>query len=593
MRKLAPLLGIVLAWIAPGGGARGQSPAPASSRAATPAAAAADAPSRPPPRGQLSKFRLERSEVYPGTVRDYWVYVPAEYDAKKAACLWVFTDGEGYAKPDGQWQAPQVFDELIARREMPVTIGLFVNHGYTPTLDPKHHHRFNRSFEYDELGDRYARFLLGEVIPEVEKNWNVSRDPACRGIGGASSGAIAAFSAAWERPESFSRVFSTIGTYVNQREGDQYPALVRKTEAKPLRIFLHDGTRDQNGWGGSWWLANVGMLSALSYAGYEVNHLWDDGEHNARGGVRALPDALRWLWRDFPARPRAGVGSRQPVAEWLDPAEPWVLVSEGHKFTEGPSVNRKGEVFFTDIPNNRIYKVDLDGKVSLFAEGTDGANGLRFGIDGRLYACANGKQQLKAYDAAGKATVVAEAIGSNDIDIDRRGHMYVSDLDGKKLWHVAPDGTRTPYDPKIAAPNGVALSADQQYLFVADSQGRFVHSFQIQDDGSLKFGQPWCRLHLAPDATSSGADGLAVDRLGQLWVTSRAGLQICDTMGRPVGIVPKPAASRDKWLANVVFGGPKLDTLYVTIGDKVWKRKTKTAGVLSIDPPIETPRPRL
>ncbi len=252
------------------------------------------------PKGEVTKYSWT-SQIFPGTVRDYWVYVPKQYDPAKAACVMVFQDGAGYVNPEGNWRVPVVFDNLIHKKEMPVTIGIFINPGVVPAASDNALGRFNRSFEYDGLGDRYVRFLLEEILPEVGKKHNLAKDGNSRAIAGSSSGAICAFTAAWERPEEFSRVFSTIGTYVGLRGGNDYPTLIRKTEAKPIRVFLQDGSNDNNGYGGNWFLANQEMLSAFEFSGYDVKNVWGDGAHNSKHGGAILPDALRWLWRDYPA----------------------------------------------------------------------------------------------------------------------------------------------------------------------------------------------------------------------------------------------------------------------------------------------------
>lgn len=206
------------------------------------------------PRGEVTQHTW-MSKIFSGTVRDYWVYVPKQYDASKQACVMVFQDGGGYVNEKGQWRVPIVFDNLIHRKEMPVTIGIFINPGVVPGLTTNALPRFNRSFEYDGLGDQYARFLLEEILPEVGKRYHLTTNAAGRAIAGASSGAICAFTAAWERPDAFSKVFSTIGTYVGLRGGNNYPTLIRKMEPKPIRIFLQDGTGELNIYGGNWWLA--------------------------------------------------------------------------------------------------------------------------------------------------------------------------------------------------------------------------------------------------------------------------------------------------------------------------------------------------
>jgi gluconolactonase len=540
--------------------------------------------------GKVTPHVFATSKIFPGTTRDYWVYVPAGYDPAHRPCLLVLQDGAGVVKADGNWRAPTVMDNLIAAREMPMTIGLFVAPGVVPPIKPGALPRFNRSYEYDGLGPNYVRFLLEELIPEVEKTYPLSPDPECRAIGGASSGAIAAFTAAWERPDAFRRVYSAIGTYVGLRGGDAYPILIRKSEPRPLRIFLQDGSADQNIYGGNWWLANQGMLSALEFAGYEVNHQWGDGGHNHKQGGSIFPAALRWLWKDFGKPIAVGTGSRQPVMEVLIPGEGWQLVGEGYQFTEGPAANPAGELFFSDGKAGRIYKVGSDGKPSVFVGRAPGANGLMFGPDGRLYAALTALKRLVAYDGAGKETLIAEGIAGNDLAVAHDGSVYVTDLATKQLWLVSPHHDKRVVDTGITLPNGVVLTPDQSLLLVADTRGRFVYSFQIQPDGTLAAKQPYCHLHVPDTELDSGADGMAVDTQGRLYVATHLGIQICDQAGRVIGIINRPTARR---ISNIEFGGPGASDLFVTAGDKVFRRKTRAVGVQSGQAPITPPAPKL
>jgi len=250
------------------------------------------------PKGKLEKFAWKASKIFPGTERDYWVYVPAQYDAAKPAAVMVFQDGWGYANPDGGFRAPVVFDNLIARKEMPVTIGVFINPGSVPPAESGQKARGNRSYEYDSLGDRYTRFLLEELLPEVGKRWNLTKDPARRAAAGISSGGICAFTVAWERPDEFGKVLSQVGSFTNIRGGNVYPSLIRKTERRPIRVFLQDGANDLDNLHGSWPLANQEMAAALKSMGYDHKLEFGDGGHNGKHGAAILPDSLRWLWRD-------------------------------------------------------------------------------------------------------------------------------------------------------------------------------------------------------------------------------------------------------------------------------------------------------
>ena len=252
------------------------------------------------PRGEVTKFHWATSQVYPGTQRDYWLYVPKQYDETQPACLMVFQDGERYIAPPNN--LPVVFDNLIHKGEMPITIGLFVNSGDKGDGMPIYGGQDNRSYEYDSLGDRYARFLIEELLPEVQKSYKITDDPAGRAIGGMSSGAICAFTVAWERPDAFRKVVSLCGSFTDIRGGHEYPTLIRKTEPKPLRVFLQSGTQDLNIIFGNWPLANQEMAAALAYRDYDYQFVFGEGGHSGKHGAAIFPDVLRWLWRDWPRK---------------------------------------------------------------------------------------------------------------------------------------------------------------------------------------------------------------------------------------------------------------------------------------------------
>jgi enterochelin esterase-like enzyme len=247
------------------------------------------------PEGKLTQMPKWTSKIFEGTTRDWWVYVPAQYKAETPACVMIFQDGQ-----NAKNYTPVIFDNLIAKGEMPVTIGIFLAPGTRADGKP------NRSFEYDTLSDQYARFLLEEILPEVGKTYKLRQDAASRAIAGLSSGGICAFTAAWERPNEFSKVLSWIGSFTNiasgpsKREGGHnYPALIRKTPKKPIRVFLQDGANDLDNAHGNWPLANQQMAKALAFAGYDFKFVWGDGFHSGRHGIAIMPDSLRWLWRDY------------------------------------------------------------------------------------------------------------------------------------------------------------------------------------------------------------------------------------------------------------------------------------------------------
>ena len=545
------------------------------------------------PQGKVTQHAWSSSKAYPGTTRDYWVYVPAQYKPGEAAAVMVFQDGSGYVKDDGHSRIPVVFDNLIAKGDMPVTIAIMINPGVMPALSPDAEARYNRSHEYDALGDRYARFLIDEILPEVGKSYTLTQDPNLRAISGSSSGGIAAFTAAWNRPDAFRRVLSFIGSYTNLRGGHVYASLVRKVEPKPLRVYLQDGRNDQNIYSGHWFIGNQDLASALQYAGYDSTFTIGEEGHNMKQGGPLMPDALRWLWRDWtkPIVASEGGSPRHYITQFLMPGKDWELLSSGHQFTEGPAVDKDGNVFFTDVPASKIHKIAPDGKASLWKEDTGNSNGLMFGPDGRLYACQNGRKRIVSWAPDGTGEKVhADEVNSNDLVVLKNGAIYFTEPPTKKVWYVDPrTGAKRAVHEGLEFPNGVVASPDQSLLMVADFRNKWVWSFQIQPDGGLANGQPFYSLETPDETSQSYADGMTIDTEGHLYVATRLGVQICDQPGRVVGIISKPHSGS---LSNVVFGGPGLDWLYVTAGDRVYRRQIRRKGLFPWSP-VKPPKPGL
>jgi len=463
------------------------------------------------PRGSVDSFTLT-SKIFHGAVHKGWIYVPQQYDAKTPACVMIFQDGSGYQSRTGPWRVPVVFDNLINKREMPVTIGIFIDPGVIlpPSGAKEAKPRVNRSFEYDSVTDQYSRFLLEEVLPEVSKKYNLTTDGNGRAIAGISSGGICAFTAAWFRPEKFTRVLSFVGSFTNIRGGNVYPDLIRKTEPKPIRVFLQDGKNDLDNGFGSWPVASRDMADALKFAGYEFKYVFGDEGHNARQGGAILPDALRWLWVDYPkpietnATPAPRPATTQPVLQVVDLNERWEQIEGTYGFTEGPAPDNNGSVYFSDIPNNKIYRIDPQLKVMLFVQDTGGANGLTFGPDGNLYACQMNRNRVVAYDPSGKERVVAEGIQSvNDIAINRAGGIYVTEPPKHQVWYIAPNGTKTVVakDPIVAFPNGVRFTPDQSQIVVADTHGVRLWIYQVHPDGQLANREAYYDTQILPART--------------------------------------------------------------------------------------------
>lgn len=553
------------------------------------------------PKGEILKFTFDNSKIFPGTTREISIYIPAQYKGDKPACVYVNQDGI-------QWNAPTVFDNLIAGSEMPVTIGIFITPGKVLARDGDAAlDRFNRSFEYDGLGDRYARFLLDEVFPFVEQQKasdgrpiRLSTNGNDRAIGGSSSGAVCAFTAAWEHPEAFSRVFSAIGTYTGLRGADRYDILIRKYEPKPIRIFMQGGSNDLNIYAGDWWKANESMERALTFAGYDVNHVWGTGGHNGTHGTAVFPEAMRWLWRDYPKPIVAGKSKNAFLTDILIDNEEWELVGEGYGFTEGIAVNANGEVFFHDIPNAKTYKIGLDGKVELYIADSRKASGTAFTTDGDMLTITGGWSQpptkeVHRYKSPDAYTVVAAETPGNDITVAFNGHIYVTSPDGSerpsKLYLIKPDGERTVVDEGLRFANGLCLSPDQTQLYVTESTSHWVWVYQVQPDGSLAHKQKYGWLHVRDVDENAWSDGLKCDRDGRIYVTSLSGIQVLDQLGRVNAIIPVPRTKGQ--VSNLCFGGPEFDVLYITCHDQVFRRKVKVKGANNFEKPIKPGTPRL
>ena len=434
------------------------------------------------PHGRVERFQITNSIMFPGTVRDGGVYIPAQYDQAKPAALMVFQDGIGYLSTNGSWRVPLVFDNLIAAKEMPVTIAIFLNPGMRGEQS-------NRSFEYDSLGSAYAKFLIDEVLPFVKSKYSlaITEDPERRAICGASSGGICAFTVAWERPDQFRKVLSTIGSFTNIRGGHNYPALLRKTERKPIRVFLQDGSNDLNNLHGDWPLANQEMASALRFMGYDHKFVFGDGSHNSRHGGAILPDALRWLWRAKEPLPapliKDNLKGDDALVKILPADSGWELVMEGLGATDAACSDVEGNAYFSDIRNATLYKVGADGKANVWFKDGPKISGMKFGPDGRLYAASQGfagpkrddggeKKSIVAIETESKkVTILATDVTPNDLVVSKAGWVYFTDTGAGQVI-MCPTQTEKLPRPRAAAgginkPNGIGLSPDGKFLFVS------------------------------------------------------------------------------------------------------------------------------
>jgi enterochelin esterase family protein len=543
------------------------------------------------PTGVVEKMEPWESTIFPGTIRDWAIYVPAQYKADEPAALMVFQDGEGMRNVDGRWRVPVVFDNLIARGDMPPTIAVFINPGHDKSLPRNNGKHSNRSFEYDGLGDRYVRFLLEEIIPEVRTRYNISDDPEMHAIGGSSSGAICAFTSAWERTGFFRKVYSSVGSFTNLRGGNIYPSLVRKTEPKPIRVYMADTSGDVDNAFGSWPWANQQMASALKYMGYDTRFDWAEGyAHNADFGSSKFPDAMNWLWRKETHTPeidtRGDLGGDLTLLNLLIPGESWELVTGDLGFADALCADKDGNLYFCDMKAPAVIRISAaDGTQTEIAK--ESVSGLEFSPDGSLlYACQGSKNRVISINVkSGEVKTVAEGVKPNDLAVTRDGFILITETGAKQVTRINPQTAEvSAVDTGITKPNGIALSNDGGTLAVSDYGGSHTWMFRVNAGGLLDAKMPTMPMQLPidpqgefrfneppPYVAATKGDGMAVDSAGRYYVTSELGVQIFDPTGRPCGVLPK--LDRDQPLTTCTLAGSDHRTLYIAHGTKVYRRK--------------------
>jgi len=340
-------------------------------------------------------------------------------------------------------------------------------------------------------------------------------------------------------------------------------------------------------------MANQTMERALIFSGYAVNHVWGDGQHNGKQGGSVFPEAMRWLWKDWPGVTVPGATKNQMLTDILIPGEDWILVGQNYKFTEGTAVNAAGESFYQDIPNSKTYMVDPGGKLSELNVNAKRASGTSFGPDGRRYVIAGATNQVIAYDNSGAETIIADSISGNDIVVAYNGNIYVTSPDGtekpSKLYLIRPGMGKEVVDIGLKFANGLVLSPDQTELYVTESASHWVWIYHIMPDGKLEFKQKYGWLHTRDVDENAWSDGLRCDTAGRVYVTTKIGIQILDQAGRVNAIIPIPAGQP----SNLCFGGKNFDMLYLTAGDKVFRRRLRTRGANNFEKPYKPAVPRL
>ena len=511
--------------------------------------------------GEVIKRSCNESKIYPMTSRDYWIYVPAAYDASKPACLFVCLDGV-------QYNAPTVFDNLIATGQMPVTIGVFVNPGVVRDAEGGVI-RYNRSNEFDRTDGTFARFLIEELLPEVERQTatdgrpiRLSTNPNDCAIAGSSSGGICAFTAAWARPDRFGRVFSAVGTYVSMRGGNEYQAIIRKTEPKPLRIFLQDGLYDVwNGIFGDWYEANILVESALNFSGYEVAHTWGRGGHSNTHANRVFPDVMRWLWKGWPRAVQAGKSQNDMLSAILPDEGGWTRVEDARvadrMFVYGDKIVFADGAKVCDAEGNEVARLK--------------ANERLIGADAEVLYLSNVKNEIIRV-AAGRRTKIATAQNKVEqlIATDNLNYYFVCEnsvvkVDAKGVITVVNDG--------LNCGANLAIYPDHRLLICNEPNTRWLLSYVVDEQGQPMAGQRFYWLHNTTGDDSQQVGQMTFDENGNLYVATAMGVQICDQNGRVRAILPLPDSAPIRSLA---FVGTKL---YVANErGEIYVRELKVAG---------------
>lgn len=565
------------------------------------------------PQGKVTKAVLAPGKIYPGVPHDYQVYVSAKVDPAKPAPYMIFLDGNGFA--GNGMRIPVVLDNLIAKGELPPMAAIFVQPGVlAPTSPDTQLARFSRDWEYDDVRPNFSRFLIEELIPEVAKTVNLSTNPDDHAIGGSSTGAVGAFTAAWYRPDVFHRVVYFIGTFVDMRGANQAPFWIRKQEPKPLRIFLQDGSADLDSYAGNWPLQSQNMDAAMKFSGYDHRFDYYPGEaHSTRKASEEMPDILRWLWRGYPeaivqntpelvpvpaGRGGAGRGPgrgpmfRQPAYNVVTPDKQWEPVTGDYASAASIAVNKTGDVFFVDSKANRIYRVGADGKPAVFKQSAGGVKNLRGGSDGRIYAVETAGRRIVSWGSDGAEKVVASNVDGFDLALTNAGDIYFTDPVHRTVVLIDSKGQRrTVYSGGgIESPTSLALTPDQAFLNVVDARTREPWSFQVAADGSLMNGAPFFRMETSPQVTLDTALQIAVDDAGDMYRGTVLGIEMESASGRMDMILNPPKYGGIP--GYVAFGGPDRDWLYASEDGKLYRRHTKRKGSVAWAP-VKPPQPSL
>jgi gluconolactonase len=544
-------------------------------------------------RGEMLSGSISSPRNYPGTKNAFQVYVPREYTPAHAACVLLKLDG---LTP---YEAA-VLDELIETKEMPVTIGVGLSPGTVlrDESDPRAL-RFDRSYEFDSVNDRFPEFVIEDLLPAVEKMRTqdgrpivLSKSGNDRAVMGASTGGIGSFTLAWRRPDQFTRVYSEIGTFVSMRGGNEYAALIRKTDPKPIRVFLEDGSTDAwNPLFGSWFDANLNMDSALIFGGYDEAHAWGEHGHDSKFGQAVLPDVMRWLWRNYPAPIKPGRSQNSTLQEVALEGEGWQEISTNLKDATTLAADTKGDVYVSDYGSGTIYRISTDGQSAVFHSGAPIISQV-FGQNSTLYGLVPAAGSIIAINSRGETRTIVPGVTGRHITGTHKGALYVSEPGEhpdvpSHIWQISRTGERKLVDQGLSSVSGLVFSPDRALFFAAEASSKWIYSYVVKPDGTFTDKQPFDWLHTDDITSVSGSEDLAADKHGNLYVATRIGIQICDQNGRVRAILPLPVRAGS--VRSICFGGEHFDSLYATDGNRIFRRRLKISGVPPWADPIAYP----
>lgn len=531
------------------------------------------------PQGEILGPFIHESDAFPETVREFFIYVPAQYKKETPAALMVSFDG--YNMAINKWKLPVVLDNLIDSKEVPITIGVFIEVGVQKSEIDGTYDRPIRSVEYDSRSPETATMVIDEILPKVKAQYNISDNPNDNLIAGNSSGGNAAFSVAWERPDIFRRVFTGVGSYTSLRDGHEFLTLIRKTEHKPLRIYLQDGSNDLNNFSGNWFLANNYMLSSLEWAGYEVNYTWGEDTHGYRHAGAIMPDILRWLWKDYP-KPVGKIDVNNHEKKILKEGETWYLVTNQIKGDVSITSNKLGELLFLDTSKKILNKLNSDGTIENLVSFDNDLKGLALSPNNEICSCNSSKKEVVSIYPENK--VIAKGFACDNLLITQKGIYFLNKETNTFGFYNFKNESISTFIT-IKHPTGLSLSAEQSFLNITD--GKSVHGFSVglKPNGSPKVPLAFFHYTMPYGKTESGANGMAVDIENQTYTATSAGLQVSDQLGRTRIISPLPDRSIP---ISICFGGENNNMLYTISNTGIFSREMTQKGVFAWD---ETTRP--